>query len=175
MKTKHPIITIVNFIYRIFLVFAALVLLAIVLIVSAQIFARQVLHTSIRWSQEVAILLMVWMGFITTAVGVERDLHIGIEAIHDRMPAWMQRILFYVNWIITIAVGVIFMVYGTKQTLSTRSSIMPTTKWPKSVMYVIIPISGFFIVYFSIIKMMKRDDLLPGPLPFEKKEESAND
>ncbi len=172
MKQKNMLITLINFIYRIFLVFSALVLLAIVLIVSAQIFARQVLHMSIRWSQEVAILLMVWMGFITTAVGVERDLHIGIEAIHDRMPSWLQNILFYVNWVITICIGIIFMVYGTKQTMSTMSSVLPATKWPKSVMYIIIPISGFFIIYFSVIKILKRDDLLPGPLSFEKKEKT---
>lgn len=172
MKQKNMLITLINYIYRIFLVFSALVLLAIVLIVSAQIFARQVLHMSIRWSQEVAILLMVWMGFITTAVGVERDLHIGIEAIHDRMPSWLQNILFYVNWVITICIGIIFMLYGTKQTMSTMSSVLPATKWPKSVMYIIIPISGFFIIYFSVIKILKRDDLLPGPLSFEKKEKT---
>ena len=88
------------------------------------------------------------------------------------MPSWLQNILFYVNWVITICIGIIFMVYGTKQTMSTMSSVLPATKWPKSVMYIIIPISGFFIIYFSVIKILKRDDLLPGPLSFEKKEKT---
>lgn len=65
-----PVCKALNFLYHIFLVFACLVLLSIVLIISAQVFVRQILGGTIRWSQEVALMLMVWMAFITCAVGV---------------------------------------------------------------------------------------------------------
>lgn len=167
-KLLKPVCKAVNFLYHIFLVFASLVLLAIVLIVSAQVFVRQLLNGSIRWSQEVAQLLMVWMAFITCAVGVERDLHIGIEMFYAKFPKVLQKALFYINWLLVIVVGVFFTVYGMGQTLSTTTSRLPSTGWPKCVMYMIIPVSGVFIIYFALIKMFRRDDLLPAPVFFEK-------
>lgn len=166
-KLLKPVCKAVNFLYHIFLVFASLVLLAIVLIVSAQVFARQLLNASIRWSQEVAQLLMVWMAFITCAVGVERDLHIGIEMFYAKFPKALQKVLFYVNWLLIIVIGVFFTIFGMGQTLSTTTSRLPSTGWPKCVMYMIIPISGVFIIYFGLIKMFRRSDLLPAPVFFE--------
>ena len=81
-----PICKFLNFLYHVFLVFACLVLLSIVIIVSAQVFVRQVMGGTVRWSQEVALMLMVWMAFITCAVGVERNLHIGIEMFYQNVP-----------------------------------------------------------------------------------------
>ncbi len=166
-KLLKPVCKAVNFLYHIFLVFASLVLLAIVLIVSAQVFARQLLNASIRWSQEVAQLLMVWMAFITCAVGVERDLHIGIEMFYARFPKVLQKALFYVNWLLIIVIGFFFVIFGMGQTLSTTTSRLPSTGWPKCVMYMIIPVSGVFIIYFGLIKMFRRSDLLPAPVFFE--------
>lgn len=54
-----PICKFLNFLYHVFLVFACLVLLSIVIIVSAQVFVRQVMGGTVRWSQEVALMLMV--------------------------------------------------------------------------------------------------------------------
>lgn len=159
-----------NFLYHIFLIFSCFVLLTIVLIVSAQVAARQIFHTSIRWSQEMALLLMVWMAFITCAVGVERNLHIAVEMFLAMLPATIQRLMYDISWILTILTGALFVYYGTIQTIYTTSSTMPSTGWPKSTMYIMIPISGFFIVYFGLIKLFKKDEWMPEPIFFEKGE-----
>ena len=169
-----PICKFLNFLYHIFLVFACLVLLSIVIIVSAQVFVRQVMGGTVRLSQEVALMLMVWMAFITCAVGVERNLHIGIEMFYQMFPKKLQKILFYINWVLVGIVGYFFMYYGVKLTLSTTTSKLPATGWPKCTMYWIIPVCGFFIIYFALIKITKRDDLLPAPVFFEKKPEGGN-
>lgn len=167
-----PICKFLNFLYKLFLLFACGVLLAIVLIICAQVVARQVLQTSIRWSQEVAQLLMVWMAFITCAVGVRDDKHIAIEMFYQKFPAPIRKLLFYVNWLLIIVVGVFFTVFGYMQTASTTTSLLPSTGWPKCVMYMIIPVSGFFIIYISLLKMFKRDDLMPDRLFFEHQEKN---
>ena len=157
-----------NFLYHVFLLFSCLVFLGIVLIVSVQVVARQALGTSIRWSQEVALLLMVWMAFITCAVGVERDLHISIEMFLARFPKPFQRWMEKINWLLVILTGLLFLYYGSIQTMSTTSSTLPATGWPKCTMYVIIPVSGFFIVYFGILKLFRREEWMPEPVFFEK-------
>ena len=55
-------------VYRILLTYAKVVLLVIIVIVSAQVFSRKFIGTSIRWSEEVALLLMVWLAFIAMAI-----------------------------------------------------------------------------------------------------------
>ena len=160
----------INFLYHLFLIFSCCVLLAIVLIISAQVIARQLFQSSIRWSQEVALLLMVWMAFITCAVGVERNLHIGIELFFQFLPNAVQSIINMINRILVIFTGLCFLIYGTKQSISTAHSIMPSTGWPKSIMYIIIPLSGFFIIYFGLLKLFHQNELMPAPIFFEKEE-----
>ncbi len=162
-----------NILYHIFLIFACFVLLAIVLIVSAQVVARQALGTSIRWSQEVALLLMVWMAFITCAVGVERGLHISIEMFLARFPEPFRKLMDQVNWILVILTGLLFLYYGSIQTMSTTSSTLPSTGWPKCTMYVIIPVSGFFIVYFGFLRLFRKEEWMPKPIFFEKEGENG--
>ena len=121
-----------------------------------------------------ALMLMVWMAFITCAVGVERNLHIGIEMFYQMFPKALQKVLFYINWVLVGVVGYFFMYYGAKLTLSTTTSKLPATGWPKCTMYWIIPVCGFFIIYFALIKITKREDLLPAPVFFEKNPEGGN-
>lgn len=167
-RVLQRICSFLNFFYHIFLIFSCIVLLAIVLIVSAQVVARQALGTSIRWSQEVALLLMVWMAFITCAVGVERDLHISIEMFLARFPESFRKRMDQVNWLLVILTGLLFLYHGSIQTISTASSTLPSTGWPKCIMYAIIPVSGFFIVYFGILKLFRREGWMPKPVFFEK-------
>ena len=81
-KTWEKIISAITFVfdcvYRVLLEFSKLVILLIVIIVSCEVFARLVVHHSIMWSEEVALLLMVWTAFIAMAIGVEKGLHISI-------------------------------------------------------------------------------------------------
>lgn len=66
-------------IFNVLRTYSKIVLLAVVLIVSAQVISRKFLRHSIIWSEEVALLLMVWMAFISMAIGVAKNIHIRIE------------------------------------------------------------------------------------------------
>lgn len=63
------------------------VLIAIVAIVSAQVVARNLFKGSIMWSQEVSLLLIVWMTFLSMAIGSEKNLHIGVELFYSFFPS----------------------------------------------------------------------------------------
>src|SRR5574344_2872024 len=92
-------------IYRILLEYAKIVLLVIVAIVSAQVFSRKFFGTSIRWSEEVALLLMIWMAFISMAIGVERHLHIAIEMFANKLPKRARAFVEKFNDIATFFFG----------------------------------------------------------------------
>ena len=140
-------------IYRILLEFSKLVILVIVIIVSCQVFGRLVLHKSIMWSEEVALLLMVWTAFIAMAIGVEKGLHIAITLFFNAFPKPVQFVVAKINTLATIFFGYILVVYGVKLAQMTMSSTLPATQWPAGTAYSMMPVGGIFIMYFAILDL----------------------
>ena len=156
-KVLNAITLFFDFIYRILLEYSKIVLLVIVLIVSAQVIARKFIGQSIRWSEEVALLLMVWMAFISMAIGVEKKLHIAISMFFNMFPKKLQKILEKINYIIIFLCGIVLMYYGTQLVLSTMNSTLPATKWPAGMLYLMMPVGGLFISYFTLLDFFKLD------------------
>jgi TRAP-type transport system small permease protein len=57
------------------------VVAVMVVVVSAQVFARYVLNSSIGWADEVARLTFVWCVFLGMAVAVRAKAHIGLDLL----------------------------------------------------------------------------------------------
>ena len=140
-------------VYRILLTYAKVVLLVIIAIVSAQVFSRKFIGTSIRWSEEVALLLMMWLAFIAMAIGVEKHLHIAIEMFVKPLPATVKKIIEKVNDAATFLFGVVLVYYGQRLVSSTMSSTLPATQWPAGLDYLMMPVGGIFIAYFSFLSL----------------------
>lgn len=161
-KKKNPVLYgftyVMDFIYRILLEYSKAVLLVIVFIVSAQVFSRKVLGSSIRWSEEVALLLMVWMAFISLAIGVEKNLHIAITMFFDILPKPVRTFLDKLNTLLVLLFGVALIYYGAKLVISTSTSTLPATQWPACMLYIMIPVSGIFVVYFTALDLFGLDE-----------------
>lgn len=152
-KVIYTVTFVFDWIYRILLEYAKIVLLVIVAIVSAQVISRKFIGISIRWSEEVALVLMVWMAFIAMAIGVERHLHIAIEMFANRLPARAQWIIGKVNDIATFLFGLVLLVHGANLVCNTMNSKLPATQWPAGIEYLMMPVGGFFIMYFSVLSL----------------------
>lgn len=156
-KIANAITTFFDVIYRILLEYSKIVLLVIVGIVSAQVISRKFLGASIRWSEEVSLLLMVWMAFISMAIGVEKKLHIAITMFFDMFPKKLQWLFEKINYGVIFGFGMVLLIYGSKLIASTASSTLPATKWPASMGYLMMPVSGLFICYFTFLDFFKLD------------------
>ena len=152
-KVISAITFVLDCIYRILLEFSKFVILAIVIIVSCEVFARLVIHHSIMWSEEVALLLMVWTAFIAMAIGVEKGLHISITLFFNMFPKPVQFVIAKINTLATIFFGYILVVYGIKLASMTMTSTLPATQWPAGTAYVMMPVGGAFIIYFAVLDL----------------------
>ncbi|MBR1537409.1 MAG: TRAP transporter small permease [Treponema sp.] len=142
-------------IYRLLLEFSKFVILAIVIIVSCEVFGRLVLHKSIMWSEEVALLLMVWTAFIAMAIGVEKGLHIAITIFFNMFPKPLQFVISKINTLATIFFGYILVAYGIKLVSMTMNSTLPATQWPAGTKYMMMPVGGIFIIYFALLDLFE--------------------
>jgi len=61
-----------------------------VAVVSAQVFMRYALNSSIGWADEVSRLMFVWSIFLAIPLGIKLGAHIGIEMLTARLPAAAQ-------------------------------------------------------------------------------------
>ncbi|HIT63947.1 MAG TPA: TRAP transporter small permease [Candidatus Ventrimonas merdavium] len=152
--TKKVLIDIFQILYKIIYGFARWVLAFVIVIICAQVFCRNVLRTNIRWNQEVAQLLTIWIAFFGIAIGAEKGLHIVVEVFYDRFPKPLQKAVAKVNQMIVLLVGGFFTVYGIRMVVSTMDSRLPVTKWPSSLMYIMIPVSGLLMIYFEVLDLM---------------------
>lgn len=133
---------------------AKLMILGMVIITVVQVFCRYVLDFSIRWSEEVPLILMVWFGFISMAIGVKKRLHISIELFFNMFPKPVQKVMRKVVDIIIIGFGLVMVIYGYKLAIFTMTSTLPATKMPTGMLYAIMPLSGLMIVYDTFMNLI---------------------
>ena len=157
-KLKKTLLLIYRWIYRIIFGYARISLVAVVGIVSAHVVARNIFKSNIRWNQEVALLLTIWMAFLGLSIGVDKGLHIKVELFFSMFPKAVQKALDCLNRILLLLVGVFFTYYGTALILSTTHSKMTVTRWPACVMYLMIPVAGVTMIYFVLMKMLGIED-----------------
>jgi len=60
----------------------AILLAVMTLIIVWQIIARfRIIHVISPWTEEVAMILLVWFGLTGAAIGIRKHLHIGVEFV----------------------------------------------------------------------------------------------
>src|SRR5574344_1952077 len=128
--------------YRVLVEYSKIVLLVIIAIVSAEVVARKFIGKSIFWADEVSLFLIIWMAFIAIA----------IEMFANKFPKVVQKILNKIICATTFFFGFILFVYGIRLVSMTMSSTLPATQWPSGLEYLMMPVGGFFIMYFTIIE-----------------------
>ena len=151
----NPVLSAITYVfdaaYSVLLTYSPAVLLVIVLIVSAAVISRKFLGTSIRWSEEVALFLMVWMAFISMAIGVQKGLHIALGFFYGLLPKKVAWFVGKMDLLVIMGFGCFMVYYGARLVMSTMTSTLPATQWPAGLMYVMIPVGGVFIVYFTLL------------------------
>ncbi len=163
---------VIDLLYSLLLRYSQIVLVVIVIVVSVQVISRKFLGTSIRWSEEVALFFMIWMAFISMSIGVQKGLHIAVGFFFNILPPAMAKIVEKIDNLIVMSFGAFLLYYGALLVQSTMSSTLPATQWPAGMEYLMIPVGGFFIIYFSLINLLglqryQHFKLYEDPNPFD--------
>jgi TRAP-type transport system small permease protein len=126
----------------------------LVCIVFYQVFTRYILHFTPRWSEETCVILMIWLGFVTLALGVKKGSHISISALVNLFPKPMQRVIFFIDEIVVMIFGIVITIYGQRLSAFTMSSTLPATQLPSGVLYACLPVSGVLIIAYTIMRII---------------------
>lgn len=130
-----------------------LFLVGMVLIVSMTVFTRYVLNFTFRWTDELALLFMIWFGFIGMAIGVKNSIHLSIEYFASLLPERYQRWLLRLDDFLVAVFGWYMIQYGWKLYQGTQLTRLPSLGWSRSLLFVMLPIAGIFIILYSLAKI----------------------
>ncbi len=133
-----------NSVFSIVKICINVLLVYMVIIVTFQVFSRGLTGASIKWGEETVLIAMVWVCFLTLALGVRYDIHIRIEMFMGWLPKPLRPKLEILLNLIMLFISAMMMYYGAVLTRFALASTLPATKLPTAVVYCIVPLSGLF-------------------------------
>ena len=126
----------------------------LVLDVLLGVVSRYIVGHQVRWTEELACLLLVWSSFFGIALAFNSRSHLGIDLIVNLMGDTPRKTAVMIAHIVTIIFTITAFLYGGcvllhKAVFITPNRMAALHAWD-AVLYLPIPVSGFFILFFEV-------------------------
>ena len=130
----------------------------LVLDVVWQVATRFILRDPSKWTEELARMILIWVSLMGAALAFERKGHLGVDYFVGKLNPTARTVSEIVAYLLVAAFSASVLVYGgamlVQQTLSAgQPSPALAIEWGH--VYLALPISGFFIVLFSMEVVIK--------------------
>ena len=144
----------VNFIRLITEALTVLLVGSFVLLIILQVFFRFVLNSSITWSEEVVQFLLLWSVMLGSAVASDRQGHIALDPMRDKLgPLWFG-IVQWLGGICTLSFCTCLVFYGVRFIARVGSMTASASDIPMAYAYAAMPVGALLIGFFTLIHMI---------------------
>lgn len=120
-------------------------LVALVITTSLQVFTRYVINAPFTWTEELAKMLFIWITFLGSAIIAKRGAHISIDFVTQLLPPGPRRVVLAIGQTITVAVLLILGLKGLSLLQITGASESPALNVPWVYIYAAFPIGMFLM------------------------------
>ena len=127
-------------------------LVLMVLVVCFTVVTRYFFSYTPSWSEETALLCMVWFGFLSMALGVRDDLHLSITVLDKLLPLPVMKLLALFKYVCTTGFGIFMMTQGWKMVKVGLMNKFPGLQITSAWLYSAVPVAGAAIILYSIEK-----------------------
>lgn len=145
---------------------AAVALVVITLIIPWGVFTRYVLNSASSWPEPMAILLMIWLSFLSAIVCYREHLHIAVGMLPNALTGMPRTLLGITIELCMMATNIFLFWFGTS--LVQRTWYQSIAEFPEvsvGISYLPVPICGLITVLFGIERILKADWFAPVPEP----------
>lgn len=133
--------------------FVTVIVAALVLDVLWGVISRFVLGSPSRWTEEVAIFLLIWLSLLGAAVAFRRRQHLGVDYFVGKLDPGAAKLLRIVTVLIVALFASWVMIYGgavlVVDTLRAGQRT-PALGILMGYVYLAVPLSGVFFVLFCL-------------------------
>ncbi|MBH53086.1 MAG: transporter [Opitutaceae bacterium] len=117
------------------------------------VFSRYILGAQSRWTEEIAINLLIWVSLLGACLTYEEKGHLGVDYFVGKLHSDAQIIgAIFVELVVLFFAG-FGLLYGgwllVSETLA-AGQLTPALEWQKGYIYLAVPISGVFFIIFSL-------------------------
>ena len=99
--------------------------LAMTITVIIQVFFRFVIQSPLRWTEELARYLMIWLVLMASAIAMRNRSHLQVDVLTSALPQKPKRILTAIVDLLTIVFLCIMTYFGFKVVQSTTAQTSP--------------------------------------------------
>ena len=146
--------TILDKLFQALKVFAALCLVAMIIMVFGNVFLRYAFNSGIAVSDELSSWCLTWMTYTAGLVALRDHGHLGFDGILTKFPPFVQRILLTIAHVLMIAIMGMFLQGSWKQTVINWNNMAPASGLSWGLLY------GIGIVFSVIAIFILLGDLV---------------
>jgi len=131
-------------------VFTGIALVVLTVIFGWLVFGRYVLNATPTWVEQVALLLVVYIGFLGASTGVHRKTHLGVSVFRELSPKPVRRVFEFLSHILLGGFALVMTVYGYKLAVFKWSAKIPLINISEGYRALPIMFSGMFIFLYTV-------------------------
>ena len=124
-----------------------------------QVFTRFILKNPSTWTEELAVFMLIWVSLLGAAVALNRGAHLGIDYFVGKLPIRKKLYTELFVFLCIAAFSLTVMVIGGIGLVGNTfrlEQVSPALGVKVGYVYIAVPISGFFLVLYSVIGMVER-------------------
>jgi TRAP-type transport system small permease protein len=147
----------VNFLEK-FQVWAGILCVAAIgVIIPLQVFCRFVLNAPLMWPEDVGIGLMVWLGFIGSAVLYKRKEHVAVDYFKNHFSKkWAGAVTFGIDLLIGFLI-LLTIIYGYQLNLLQMMTMQVGTGIPRGFFYSLpLLVNMIFMLIYNLYTVLER-------------------
>jgi TRAP-type C4-dicarboxylate transport system permease small subunit len=117
------------------------------------VFTRYVMGHQSPWTEELARMLLIWVSLLGAGIGFIRKSHLGVDYFVGKLSDRSQMMVQLIIYLLVAIFAAFVLIYGGYRLVSStlqNGQPSPALKIEMGYVYLAVPISGFFIVVFSI-------------------------
>lgn len=122
------------------------------------VFSRYVLGQQGRWTEELALYLLVWVSLLGASVTYAEGGHLGVDYIVGKLEAKARHAARIVADLFVLAFAALVLVHGgfllVSETLRS-GQLTPALGLPMGYVYLAVPLSGILFVLYAIEKLLR--------------------
>lgn len=131
----------------------ASLMVLMVLNVLWQVASRYLVGSPSIFTDELANFLLIWVGLLGAAYASGKKMHLAIDFLPQKLEGKRKKHLFFVITVLIVLFAVTVMLVGGVRLVYLTlllEQLSPSLQIPLGYVYLVIPISGVFIIYYSI-------------------------
>ncbi|TCN21491.1 TRAP transporter small permease [Mesobacillus foraminis] len=119
-----------------------------------QVLSRYILQSPSAVTEEFLRFSLIWLSMLGAAYVVGKNAHLAITFMRDRLPEDSRIKLDIVIQSIFLLFAAVIMVFGGGKAVSlTMSQVSPSLQIPMGYIYLSLPVSGLFILFYSSVNI----------------------